>query len=246
MAEPDPPAPHGPSGRAARRDVPWAVAFSVHVFTAAGAGLGFLALIAATQGAWGWMFAWLGAGLVVDGVDGAIARRLGVAERLPRWSGATLDLVVDFTTYVFVPAYAIAASGLLPMWTGIGAGVAIVVSGALYFADGNMKTSDNYFLGFPAVWNLVAFYLLLLQPHAWVSLLAIAALAVMTFVPAPFVHPLRVRQGRSLSIALLGAWTALALLALVADLRPDAWVTAGLCAIGLYFLLVGIVGRRRR
>ena len=102
-----------------------------------------------------------------------------------------LDLVVDFTTYVFVPAYAI---GVVP--AGLAgrscSGSLIVVTGALYFADRNMKTADNYFRGFPAVWNLVAFYLLLLQPEPWVCAVAIVVFAALQFVPVRFVHPLRV------------------------------------------------------
>ena len=96
---------------------------------------------------------------------------------MPRWSGDTLDLVVDFTTYVFVPAYAIAASGLLPHVLAIPAGIVVVITGALYFADREMKTDDNYFRGFPAVWNLAAFYLYLLEPPEWAAAVAIAVLA---------------------------------------------------------------------
>ena len=131
-------------------------AFSVHVFTAAGAALALLALILATGGHWAAMFFCLGLALVVDGVDGPMARAFKVKEVLPRWSGETLDLVVDFVTYVFVPAYAIAASGYLPDVLAIPAGIVVVITGALYFADRAMKTDDNYFRGFPAVWNLAA------------------------------------------------------------------------------------------
>ena len=86
----------------------------IHIFTACGAALALLALILATGGHWAAMFFCLGLALIVDGVDGPLARAFKVAEVLPRWSGETLDLVVDFVTYVFVPAYAIAASGYLP------------------------------------------------------------------------------------------------------------------------------------
>ena len=91
-------------------------------------------------------------------------------------------LVVDFTTYVFVPAYAISASGLLPEPLAIPAGMAVVITGALYFADREMKTRDNYFRGFPAVWNLAAFYLYMLEPPAWAAAIGVAALCVLTFV----------------------------------------------------------------
>jgi len=108
----------------------YARVFAVHVLTASGAALAFLALLAAVGGAWELMFLSLGLALIVDGVDGTIARSLKAAELLPRWSGEVLDLVVDFVTYVFVPAYAIAASGLLPPVLAAGAGVLIVMTGA--------------------------------------------------------------------------------------------------------------------
>ena len=115
------------------------------------------------------MFCCLGVALFVDGIDGTFARKYRVAEVLPRWSGDVLDLVVDFITYVFVPAYAIAASGLLPQVLAIPAALLIVVTSALYFADRNMKTSDNYFRGFPALWNAAAFYLFVLKPAPWLD-----------------------------------------------------------------------------
>ena len=112
------------------------------------------------------MFVWLGVALFIDGVDGTFARRLRVSEVLPRWSGDVLDLVVDILTYVFVPGYALAASGLLPNAAAIPLGIAVVVTGSLYFADRLMKTSDYYFRGFPALWNVAAFYLFLAQARA--------------------------------------------------------------------------------
>src|SRR5262245_53902285 len=141
-----------------------ALAFSVHVLTALGAAFALFALVAAIRSDWPLMFLWLGVALFVDGIDGMLARALHVAEKAPRWSGDVLDLVVDFTTYVFVPAYAITDAGLLPPPIAIIAGGIIVVTGALYFADNEMKTAGNFFRGFPAVWNLIAFYLLLLEP----------------------------------------------------------------------------------
>src|SRR3981189_2537053 len=88
-----------------------AAAFSVHVFTALGAGIALIALLEAVREHWAGMFAWLGLALGVDARAGAIARRLSVARLQRNWSGGVLHLVVDFVTYVFVPAYAITASG---------------------------------------------------------------------------------------------------------------------------------------
>ena len=220
-----------------------ASAFAVHVFTASGAALGLLALDAASRRGWPLMFLWLGLALIVDGVDGTFARRLRVAEVVPRWSGEVLDFVVDFVTYVFVPAYAIAVGGLLPDKLAVPLALVVVVTGALYCADRRMKTDDNYFRGFPALWNLAAFYLFLLRPNPWIAAAAIGALAVLTFVPFPFIHPMRVRRGRTLNIALLAVWSVLAVAALWQDLQPQPWIVVALCAVGLYFLGAGLTRR---
>src|SRR5689334_4452606 len=218
-----------------------AAAFAVHVFTAGGAACALLALTAAVAGEWPRMFLWLGVALIIDGVDGTFARLLRVAEVLPRWSGDTLDLVVDFTTYVFVPAYAIAAGHLMPDTLAIPAAAAIAITGTLYFANRKMKTSDNFFRGFPAVWNLVAFYLLLLRPAPAIAAGMVTLFAVLTFVPVRFVHPFRVRQLRTVTVALLTLWAALALAAVKQGLAPVPWITVGLCVLGGYFLAVGLL-----
>jgi phosphatidylcholine synthase len=205
-----------------------------------GAALGFAALVVATRGEWALMFLCLGAALLVDGIDGTIARRLKVAEMLPRWSGDVLDLVVDFVTYVFVPAYAITMSGLLPGLLSVPAGIAVVVTGALYFADRNMKTDDNYFRGFPTLWNAVAFYLFLLKPQPWLAAAAVAVLVVLTFVPFKFVHPFRVTRLRGMNIAAVLAWSGLAFVAVISDLDPGPWVTGGLVVVAVYVVTVGL------
>jgi phosphatidylcholine synthase len=222
-----------------------ALAFCVHVLTACGAGVALLALIAAARGDWAAMFLWLGAALIIDGIDGPLARAVKVAERQSRWSGEVLDLVVDFATYVFVPAYAIASAGLVAEPWNFAAGFAVAVSGGLYFADRDMKTAQNYFRGFPAVWNLIAFYLLLLRPGAWLSAAAVAAFVVLTFTPMRFVHPLRVRRLRSVTIGLLAVWAIFALVALYHGLEPGLWIKTVLSAVAVYFLLAGLLPDRR-
>ena len=219
-------------------------AFAVHVFTATGGALALGALVCAVHGQRPAMFLCLGAALFVDGVDGSIARYLKVAETLPRWSGDVLDLVVDFVTYVFVPAYAIAAGGLLPEALALPGGIVIVITGALYFADRAMKTEDNYFRGFPALWNVAAFYLFLLRPAPWLAAGIVAALAVLTFASFKFIHPLRVRRLRTLNIAALILWCLLALIAILRDLDPGPWVAGGLVIVGLYFLGAGLSENR--
>lgn len=211
-----------------------AAAFGVHVFTALGAGLALLALLEAVREHWAAMFAWLGAALIVDAVDGPIARRLDVLRLQPNWSGDVLDLVVDFVTYVFVPAYAITASGLLLPIAAPLLGIGVAISGALYFADRRMKRDDNHFRGFPGLWNAAAFYLFLLHWPPLLSSLAIALLIVATFLPFYVLHPVRVERLRRLTLTLMAVWAVLGLYVLIRHFDVEWPVTVALCLIAIY------------
>jgi phosphatidylcholine synthase len=217
------------------------MAFSVHLFTALGGACAILALIAATRAEWTVMFAWLGLALLIDGIDGALARHFHVADILPRWSGDTLDLVVDFTTYVFVPAYALAASGMLPHQLAVPLSIAIVVSAAIYCADRQMKLPDNSFRGFPILWNAIAFHLFVIKFSPWVAAAVVAAFVILTFAPYRTIHPLRMPHMQVVNALALLVWSALALYALLCGLNPGHWVEAALTAIGVYFLGAGLV-----
>jgi phosphatidylcholine synthase len=152
----------------------------------------------------------------------------------PNWSGDVLDLVVDFVTYVFVPAFAITASGLLLPVAAPLLGAGIAVTGALYFADRRMKAADNHFRGFPGLWNVAAFYLFLLHPAPVTASLAVLVLIVLTFVPFHVVHPIRVIRLRWLTLSLMAVWAVLAVVVLARDFDVATPITAGLCAIAAY------------
>jgi phosphatidylcholine synthase len=218
-----------------------AIAFSVHVFTALGAACAILALIAATRAEWVAMFAWLGVALLIDGVDGTLARHFRVAELLPRWSGDALDLVVDFTTYVLVPAYALAASGLLPHQLAIPLSVAIVVSAAIYCADRKMKLPDNSFRGFPVLWNALAFHLFVIRFSPWATAAIVVIFVILTFAPYRTIHPLRMPHMLIPNALALLAWALLGLYALHRGLDPGIWIAVPLNAIGAYFLAAGLI-----
>ena len=213
-----------------------AAAFSVHVFTALGAGVALLALLEAVREHWAAMFAWLGVALIIDAADGPMARRLDVVRLQPHWSGDVLDLVVDFVTYVIVPAYAITASRLLLPVAAPVLGIGIAVSGALYFADRRMKSADNHFRGFPGLWNVAAFYLFLLHWPPALSSLAVLALIVATFLPFHVVHPVRVKRLRWLTLTLMVAWGILAIYTLAKDFDVEFPITAALCLIAVYIV----------
>ena len=147
-----------------------------------------------------------------------------------------LDLVVDFVTYVFVPAYAITASDLLLPLAAPLLGAGIAVSGALYFADRRMKSEDNHFRGFPGLWNVAAFYLFLLHLPPALSSLGVAVLIALTFAPFRVVHPIRVVRLRGLTLSLVAIWALLVIFTLVNDFNVSAPVTIGLCAIAAYIV----------
>lgn len=163
----------------------------VHLFTALGIVCALFASLAALAAAWEAMFAWLGVALLVDGLDGALARRASVEERLPRFSGERLDLVIDYVTYVFIPALALLQAGFLEGAWGVLLASLILLSSLFHFSDTESKAEDNSFVGFPAVWNLVAFYVFALGLSEGPTAVIVVACVALTFVPLKWAHPLR-------------------------------------------------------
>lgn len=213
------------------------IGFSVHLFTASGAALGMIALFLATEGRFAAMFAWLGVALFVDAVDGALARRFKVTETAPLIDGVALDLVVDFLNYVVTPLVALWRSGLLEPAFADAVCALVCACSALYFADRRMKTRDYWFRGFPALWNIVVFYLLILRPSTNASLAVVLAGTALMFAPVVFVHPLRVKRLRLVTIAVTAIWAAAAIAAVAQDLSAASFgVRAALVATGCYFL----------
>jgi phosphatidylcholine synthase len=216
------------------------MAYGVHVFTALGAALGFLALASAISGNVVACFAWLGVALLVDAADGPLARRFNVSETASRYDGATLDLVVDFITYVFVPAAILLRAEVMPHPYGLLAGMLITIGSALYFADTGMKTEDWWFRGFPACWNVVVFYIVVFTPPAWLSLSIVVAFTAMMFLPVVFVHPVRVKRWRMVTMAVLVIWCIAAASAIfVENLKPHIVTKSVLLFGAVYFLGLG-------
>ena len=218
------------------------IALAVHAFTASGVVLAMLAAFAAYRLDWTEFFGWLGVALFVDGVDGPIARRFAVERRLPTFSGAALDFVVDYVTYVFLPAFAIATAGFVDS-TAISLALAgvIVFTSAMYFADTRMKMKNNAFRGFPAVWNGVVFVFFVFQPPAWAVIAVVIALAVLTFLPVAFIHPVRVERWRPLTLVVTAFWFVFAAIALAWDLDPPDAVKLGFAITCAYLSTVAAV-----
>ena len=216
-----------------------AKALFVHLLTASGAVFAMLAMLAAVEEKWSLMFLWLVGAFAVDGIDGPLARKYDVKSNAPVFDGVLLDLIIDYLTYVFVPAYALFKSGLLPGWTGWLAIIIITFTSALYFADTRMKTKDNSFSGFPGCWNMLVLVIFALEPNFWVSLALVSSLAIAMFVPVKFVHPVRTARWRPLTLPMALAWTFFAGWAAWVDFYPESWAHWGLVLTSVYLLFAG-------
>ncbi|SEK20096.1 CDP-alcohol phosphatidyltransferase family protein [Pacificibacter marinus] len=215
------------------------LANSIHVLTAIGAALALLALFSAAQGAWNHMFLWLLAALVVDGIDGPLARKVDTKTNAPRIDGVLLDLVVDFLTYVFVPIFALVQSGMVPGWTGWVCALSITTVSALYFADTRMKTEDASFEGFPGCWNMVALVFFALEPPVWAMVTVMVILTPAMFLPIRFVHPVRTVRWRYITLPVTLAWIVFSTLLMAGTYTHT--VATGLIIASLYLLGVGAV-----
>ncbi|WP_087212426.1 CDP-alcohol phosphatidyltransferase family protein [Yoonia vestfoldensis] len=217
-----------------------AKALSVHFLTASGAVFAMLAMLAAVDQKWDLMFLWLVVAFFVDGIDGPLARKYAVTRNAPVFDGVLLDLIIDYLTYVFVPAYALFKSGLLPGWTGWTAIIVITFASALYFADTRMKTKDYSFSGFPGCWNMLVLVIFALEPNFWVSLLLVSSLAMAMFAPLKFVHPVRTKRWRNVTLPMALGWTFFAGWAAWVDFHPETLAHWGLIITSVYLLFAGI------
>ena len=216
-------------------------ALAVHLLTASGAVLSMLAMLAAVEGKWDLMVLWLVVALIVDGIDGPLARRYQVKTNWPTYDGVLMDLIVDYLTYVFIPAFALFKSGLLAGWPGWLVIIAIVYGSVVYFADTRMKTKDNSFAGFPACWNMVVIVFFALEPNFYLMLAIIVILAGTMFTNLKFVHPVRTERWRWLSLPMALAWVGFATRAAWVDFAPGEIAHWGLVVTSVYLLLAGVV-----
>jgi phosphatidylcholine synthase len=221
-------------------------AASVHVLTASGAALALLALRAAHQADWQMMFVWLGVALLVDSIDGPLARGIGVKTALPRFSGERLDLIVDYLTYVAIPAFVLTETHLLPEDFRLPAAIAILLSGLFHVSDQHSKTEEGFFVGFPAIWNIVLLYLFALEPPPFVALAIVFGLVVLTFVPILYVHPFRVARLRILTGLVTLLWAGTAAVAVANPFPSPRWVQVMLLMMAAYFFGVGLARSLRR
>lgn len=228
------------NGRAA------SLAWLAHLYTASSSVLALLATIAVFDYRFRDAFFWLAAAIIVDSSDGVLARAVRVSQRLPWFNGAKLDDIVDYLTYVFVPAVLVWRSLLVPAaWT-IPVASAMLLSSAYGFNREDAKTSDHFFTGFPSYWNIVVFYLFVMRSSQMVNAIVLLVLAAFVFVPIRYLYPSRTPRLRALTVALGLLWgiTLLVIMwRLPAVSLPLLW--GSLLFPAYYVVLSLIVGRKR-
>ena len=181
-------------------------AWLVHLFTASGVVLAFLALVAVVEQDYRLAFAWLGLQVLVDAVDGVLARRARVTDHLPWFNGAKLDDIVDYLTYVVIPALMVWHALLVPEpWT-IPIPAAMLLASAYGFNRDDAKTPDHFFTGFPSYWNIVVFYLFVARWPVAINAAILTAFVALMFVPIRYVYPSRTPIWRPVTVALGCAW----------------------------------------
>ncbi|MEQ6248670.1 CDP-alcohol phosphatidyltransferase family protein [Sulfitobacter sp. HNIBRBA3233] len=216
-------------------------ALTVHLLTATGAVFAMLAMLAAVDAKYDMMFLWLVVAFFVDGIDGPLARKYDVKANAPEFDGVLLDLIIDYLTYVFIPAFALFASGLMDGWSGWVMIIIVTFASAMYFCDTRMKTKDNSFWGFPGCFNMLVLVIFALNPAWYVSLILVLFLSITMFLPLKFVHPVRTERWRAVTLPMALAWTFFAGWAAWVNFHPESWAQWGLVITSVYLMLAGIV-----
>mgnify|MGYP000000219446 FL=1 len=217
-------------------------AWAVHALTISGLVWAALALQALLNDDIALMWLWFVIALIVDGVDGTLARKVGVREVIPWFDGAVVDNLVDYLTWTFLPAlfmsmalpFGPAPVPLLMM-------ILIIVSSVFCYANDGEKSNDNYFVGFPAAWNCVAIIMYVLQTPAWVNIIATIVLAALTLVPIHYTHPARVKRFRAINIVSVVLWLfACGALVVLYPVQP-LWLLIVFWVGGGWFMISGFI-----
>lgn len=217
------------------------LAWSAHLFTASGAIWGLLTILAIINGEWMTAFAWMGMAIVVDSFDGYLARRVRVKAVLPEFDGALLDNMLDYLNYVFVPAFFLTQHQLLPAQVSVLGAALILLASAYQFSQGDAKTEDHYFKGFPSYWNILVFYLFILQLDSWTNFAIVAILAVLVFVPIKYIYPSRTTFFQTLNLITTALW-GIAIIAIAATYpNHPQWLVWLSLLFALYYTVMSLI-----
>jgi phosphatidylcholine synthase len=221
-------------------------AWAVHAYTASGALMGLAGVLAVVAGDLRQAFLWMFAATFVDGTDGWLSRLVRVKERTPAFDGARLDDIVDYLTFVFLPAFLIVMAGLVPWELRFVVAGAMLLSSAYGFASLDAKTSDYFFTGFPSYWNIVALFLAVLGLSPWVNAAVVMAFALLVFVRIGYVYPTRTPTLKHVTLALMAVWGVMVLAMIVMFPSPPRWLVLASLIFPIYYVVLSLVLNARR
>jgi phosphatidylcholine synthase len=217
-------------------------AWAVHVFTALGIVAAMLALRDVLTDHPDYAILWLLLTLLIDGVDGPIARALEVQKRVPNIDGFTLDLIIDYVTCVIVPACFMYEFQVVPQNNfGIAVLCVLVATSAIWFARRDMMSADNWFRGFPAAWNLVAPVMFLMEARTAVGAIITLVLSALSLTNMPFPHIVRAQFLRPFTLVFTGVWVGGMILGTM-TYPEHPWIARPLLYAGsAYFVALSVV-----
>jgi phosphatidylcholine synthase len=202
--------------------------------------LGFLAILAIFEGQWRAAMILMGIATIIDGFDGSLSRLAQVKRVLPGFDGALLDNIVDFLTYVVVPAIFIYQAKLVPEAWLVAAPVLILLASSYQFAQADAKTDDHYFKGFPSYWNVLVVYFLLFGTSLTFNLVVLLACAVMVFVPLRYLYPSRMGGNRGVTVLFTIIWVGVMGVLIWQYPTPAAWLLWASLLYVVYYVAVSL------
>jgi phosphatidylcholine synthase len=207
-------------------------AWGVHLYTALGAALGFLALEATASGDYGLAFLYMAVATFIDSTDGTLARRVRVKEVLPHFDGAKLDDIVDYLNYVVVPVVLAYHAALIPHGpVGLFIGSLPLLASGYGFCQTDAKTADHFFTGFPSYWNVVVFYFYTLASPVRFNVTMLVLFSFLVFVPIRYLYPSKNKTAQRTTYALGAVW-GICMFVLLAQFPTPS---RGLAAFSLFF-----------
>ena len=217
-------------------------AWAVHAFTLTGIIWATLAMLALADNQPKLMWLYLGIALVVDGVDGSMARAAEVGKYAPNFDGVILDSIIDYLTWTFIPALFMFKTGLLGegAW-GVFLLVLINLTSMFCYANAQMKTNDYYFMGFPAAWNIVALALWFMNPSLLATSIIVIIFSILTWAPIAFVHPFRVKRLMPVNIIAAIAWVATSAMMVISYPEADVITTIIWIVSGVWLVVLGLI-----
>ncbi|MEW6403026.1 MAG: CDP-alcohol phosphatidyltransferase family protein [Chloroflexota bacterium] len=221
------------------------LAHGVHLVTATGAVWGFLGLRAVFEHDWRMMIFWMIVAVIVDSVDGMLARWLDVKTYASGIDGALMDNIIDYLTYVVVPALFLVEADILHESVQMFSACVILLASAYQFTQTDAKTDDHYFKGFPSYWNLVVIYLLVLGLNPWINFAMLMACAVLVFVPVKYVYPSRNTYLRNLTLGLTYLYAAIGIWAMLQYPNVPRWTLWAALVYIVYYVVISLIPKKR-